>query len=185
MNRPRPLRPLALLPLLLVGLAFPNLLAAQAEHGPAGPSGFDALIGTWMATGDGFTSQLVYRWRLPGRIVDVSNELRGADQQLFGRYEGSYFVDPRTGAWRFFTAGGTRELHEGTAVWRDGGLWHDAVLIGGSIEGYSSVVLPEADTMRYHARYVPGPPDDGLLELDPLVYVRRGSPGGGGAPGTP
>ena len=97
----------------------------------------------------------------------------------------SWGVDPRTGAWRFFTAGGTRELHEGTAVWRDGGLWHDAVLIGGSIEGYSSVVLPEADTMRYHARYVPGPPDDGLLELDPLVYVRRGSPVGGGAPGTP
>lgn len=158
---------------LLGPLLGANGLAAQVGDRSADSTAFAGLIGTWLAEGTGFSSQLTYRWQLPGVMVSVSNELRGAEHQLLARYEGGYYRHPVTGEWRFLTAGGTGELHEGSAVWRDGTLWHEAVLHGGGIAGYSSAVVPTADTVRYHARYTPGPTDASLLELTPLVYVRQ------------
>lgn len=166
------LRSTALATAIVASLAAPRAAAAQAGA-QATSSPFDALIGTWQAAGNGFTSQLTYRWQLSGVMVQVSNELRGSEGQSLARYEGCYVRHPVSGEWRFLTAGGSGELHEGTAVWRDGKLWHDAVLHGGGIAGYSSVVVPGTDTMRYHANYAPGAPDDSLLELEPLVYLRQ------------
>jgi hypothetical protein len=151
----------------------PLPLPAQSPAAVAGDSGFAHLIGTWQAVGDGFTSRLTYTWALPGLMVRASNQLTAPDGRVLMQYEGAYFRNPATGAWRFHTIGGGGELHDGTATWRDGKLWHEAVVHGGAVQGYSSVVVPGSDTMRYHARYSPGAAEPGLLDLEPLTYLRQ------------
>ena len=134
------------------------------------------LEGTWVAAGEGFTSQLTYEWALPGLLLRVRNELRNPAGEIFRRYEGNYAWDPEGSTILFWTVGGNGELHRGTAGWREGRLWHEGVVSGGSIAGYRSVLEPVGEEWHYRAAYKLPASDPEILGGAPLVYRKVSSP---------
>lgn len=135
-------------------------------------AGFQALLGSWIAQGDGFTTRLHYRAGVTGGLVYAENELLDDEGVVTQRYEGVYRWDPEAEQVRFDTLAETGEHHVGRAEW-DGGLWHDARVFGGSIDRYTSemrVVAP--DRLEYRAIYGADGSRDDVLAGEPLSYER-------------
>lgn len=156
--------------------------AQSASTAAAGPlDEFSALTGsTWIAQGTGFSTALSYRWLLSGRIIEATNEVRGADGNVSARYRGAYVWDPGRGEVVFWTAAESGELHRGRAWWRDGVLWHEAEVSGGAIEGYASAARPVDGRIEYYAAYDRRDAGPYLLDSTPLVYSRAADPAADG-----
>lgn len=146
-----------------------KLSGRRSDDGPLKKLAF--LEGTWIAYGDGFSSKLTYEWALPGVLLRGRNELRNA-AELFGQYEGHYAWDPALKSIVFWTVGRDGELHRGEASMDDGRLWHKAIVLGGDITGYRSVIEAAGKELHYRARYELAAPDQAVLEGTPLVYRR-------------
>jgi hypothetical protein len=170
-------RMMAALGLCLAVAAGGVLLLASDVASKPGPSAplevLQFLEGSWVATGDGFSSRLTYDWALPGVLLRARNELRNGAGDLSGRYEGHYVWDPADGRIAFWTVSREGELHRGTVVLRDGRLWHDATVSGGAIAGYRSVLARVDDDLHYRAVYRPAATDADVLGAAPLIYRRR------------
>jgi hypothetical protein len=165
-------QPLVLAALLALLLVAPPPAVAQRAAQSADTAAFASLIGTWDASGSGFSTRLSYYWSVPGRVLEARNVVRDTAGEVLANYVGAYLLDPVTQRWEFYISGSDGELHRGRARWTGGLLWHEATIAGGRTPGYASVVRVTADTMRYFARYTLGPADSALLALSPLVYRR-------------
>jgi hypothetical protein len=155
----------------LLALATAGPVAAQPS-GVEGPlTGLAPLVGVWRAQGAGFSTTLRYRWIFDGRLLEASNEVRNRDGRVIARYHGSYFWDAGQAAIVFVTASAGGEVHRGRAWWRDGVLWHEAEVSGGSIAAYASAVRPVAGRLEYFAAYGSRKADPGLIEGEALVYT--------------
>ncbi len=64
-------------------------------------------------------------------------------------------------------------LHEGTAYWRDGGVWQDAELSGESRTTYRSSLTFNAGALEYRAIYGRTAPHDEVAASAPLIYRLR------------
>ena len=147
--------------------AEPNAQSLSPELAP-----FDALIGSWEASGTGFRTVLKYRPGITGRAVNVENMLYGGDEQVIMTYEGAYTWDPDDQTIVFTTVSSTGERHTGKVTGQDL-LWHMANVAGGSIEGYLSVIEPKgSDTFEYRAVYRADAVESEVLESTPLIYRR-------------
>jgi hypothetical protein len=167
------MRPLWIAAFAALLLVAPRTGATQAP--PAAPSGplaaFAPLAGrTWLADGEGFSTVLSYQWRFPGRVLDASNVVRGAQGQTLARYHGMYAWDAGRNEIVFWTVAESGEVHRGRAWWRDDVLWHEAEVSGGRITSYASAIRPGASSMEYFADYAARTASDALLKTKPLVY---------------
>lgn len=170
-------RTLAAVLCVFVGMfALPSRSHAQdAARGrpaddPSPMAAIGLLEGTWVARGDGFSSELVYEWSLPSTLLRVRNELRDEAGAVVGQYVGHYAWDADRSSIVFWTVSRNGELHRGTATWRNGQLWHDATVSGGRISGYRSVVIPVEGKLRYQAQYDASATDSDILGSPPLIY---------------
>lgn len=155
----------------LLALAPAGPVAAQPS-GAEGPlAGLAPMVGVWHARGAGFSTTLRYRWIFEGRLLEAANEVRNSDGRVIARYHGSYFWDPGQAAIVFVTASAGGEVHRGRAWWRDGVLWHEAEVSGGSIAAYASAVRPVAGRLEYFAAYGSRKAEPALLEGQALVYT--------------
>jgi len=128
--------------------------------------------GSWIAQGKGFSSTLTYEWALPGVLLRGRNELHNEAGGLVGQYEGLYAWDPARSRIVFLTAGRDGELHQGEAEWRHEQLWHKAVVSGGKITGYRSLLEAVGTELHYRASYGDSATDKKVLDSTPLVYRR-------------
>ena len=145
--------------------------AAARATGPLAP--LDVLVGSWQTESTGFSTTLAYRWRLDGKVLEATNEVRDADGKVIGRYLGAYAWDAGRQEVVFWTAGGSGEVHRGRAWWRDGVLWHEADVSGGTIDAYASAVRPAEGRLDYFASYGERTAGPELLRTDALRYVRE------------
>lgn len=159
-----------------------SLLAAPAAAQPATRPEADSTAGPlamlapltstpWTARGEGFGTTLAYRWLLPGRVLEATNDVRGADGRVVARYRGAYAWDGGRGTIVFWTAAESGEVHRGRAWWRDGVLWHQAEVSGGRIDAYAAAVRPGDGRLEYFVAYGAGEASPALLEAEPLVYT--------------
>ena len=164
---------------MLSSLVIVLLLAVPGAGAPAQTSprsdsdrlaALTSLEGAWVAQGEGFSSTLVYEWALPGALLRGRNELRNAAGETIGRYEGHYAWDPDASRIIFWTVGRGGELHRGTVTPREGQLWHDANVAGGSSSGYRSVITIVGKELHYRARYQRSATDNDVLASTPLIY---------------
>ena len=151
----------------------PAAAPVASDRGPL--ADLAPLIGTWEGRGSGFSTELRYRWIFPGAVLEASNEVRNGAGELIGRYHGNYLWDAGREQIVFLTAGAGGEVHRGRAWWRDGILWHEAVVSGGRIEGYAAAVRPADGRIEYFADYGTRTADTALLRTEPLTYVEAGS----------
>jgi hypothetical protein len=169
------LKGLAIVAVLLIASSDAGAQSGvSAAEAPGQLSAMTPLLGAWVAEGQGFTSVMTYEWVLPNRLLRVRNVLRNGAGEQFGEYEGHYAWHQGRSTIVFWTVGGNGELHEGTAAWREGRLWHDARVTGGKIEAYRSVLDLGPHELRYRAKYGTPATDASLLASDPLVYLRKG-----------
>jgi hypothetical protein len=149
-----------------------------ASASPAGPLvALDALAGEWAAEGPGFNTALTYGWLLEGRVLEATNEVHGDDGRVIARYRGMYAWDAGRNEIVFWTASESGEVHRGHAWWRDGVLWHEAEVSGGSIESYASAVRPGGGRLEFFASWGSTQAGPELLAGDALVYTRTDDPG--------
>jgi hypothetical protein len=87
-----------------------------------------------------------------------------------GQYEGNYAWDPDQSKIVFWTAGRDGELHRGTAVWRDGKLWHEATVSGGRTKAYRSVLAVVDGELIFRAKYQALASDEEVQKSTPLIY---------------
>lgn len=147
---------------------------APTETVPLAPelAGFQALLGSWMAQGEGFATRIRYRAGVTGALVYAENELLDSEGVVTQRYEGVYRWDPVEEDLRFDTVAETGEHHVGRAEW-DGGLWHYALVFGGSIDRYTSqMTVVSADRLEYRAIYGADGSTDDVRAAEPLTYER-------------
>jgi hypothetical protein len=128
------------------------------------------LEGTWVAKGEGFSSTLQYEWALSGVLLRARNELKNDAGKIVGQYEGNYAWDPDKSKIVFWTVGRDGELHRGTAVWRDGKLWHEATVSGGRAKSYRSVLAVVDGELIYRAKYQASATDQEVQDSAPLTY---------------
>ena len=164
---------------LLAGSLVMQVSGLPSQQGSGEGSGSELdkmapLEGVWTAWGDGFSPTLTCGWTLPGTLFHVRNELYDGDGNLFRRYEGHYAWDAALGEIIFWTVSDGGELHQGEALWMEGALWQDAMVSGGRIEGFRSMLELVDNRLEYRAVYESSAEDKEVAQSPPLVYRRAG-----------
>ena len=146
---------------------------ADTQTLSGGLAQLEPILGTWEASGDGFRTVLTYRAGVTGRVVHAENVVFGAGGSVLARYEG-WYVDGNGETLDFETLGAAGEVHRGHLRFSDGGrLWHDAVVTGGAIDAYRSVVqIVDENTLEYRAVYSADVSSEVVLAEKPLIYRR-------------
>ena len=136
----------------------------------------ESAAGRWAAQGAGFQSELRYRTVLPGVVVSAENTLTDKEGRVMARYFAVYFLNAAKGQVEFRTLKDDGELHEGTAYFADGALWHDAEVTGGGINRYRSAMKRSGEQMFYRAAFGELRDRARIEKLQPLAYRRVASP---------